>query len=96
MDDYCGALFAACTDFRVGEAVKYLKNEKSLRIVVRYRSSEFPRKDEDSIIRELQLSGVRLLNDLISYDYRTANCEEERAAVKKFCDILFSEAVGKL
>jgi len=90
MNDYRVAQFAACTDFRVGEAVKYLKDRKKCRIVVRYKVSGKMRKDERALIRELHLSGVRLLNDLSGYNYRKANQTEERAAVHKFCEVMLS------
>ncbi len=47
LDDYYWAQFAACTDYRVGEAIKYL-TAKDFRIVVRYRSSADPVKEERS------------------------------------------------
>jgi hypothetical protein len=93
MNDYRLAQFAACTDFRVGEAVRYLRDTKKCRIVVRYKVSTDIRKDEYSVIRELHLSGVRLLNDFSSYDYRMANETEERAAVQGFCDVILSKSV---
>lgn len=92
MNDYRLAQFAACTDFRVGEAVRYLRDSKKCRIVVRYRTSAAMRKDEYGLIRELQLSGVRLMNEFSSYDYRTANETEERAAVQRFCDVIISKS----
>jgi len=92
MNDYYLAQFAACTDFRVGEAVRYLRDSKKCRIVVRYRVSTEMRKDEYGLIRELHLSGVRLMNDFSSYDYRTADETEERAAVQRFCDVIISKS----
>jgi hypothetical protein len=88
MNDYCGANFSACTDFCVGEAVKYLKTTKNKRVVVRYRPSVDPPKEEKATIRELLISGVRLLNCLPRYDYRTATATEERDAIRKFCDMI--------
>lgn len=92
MNDYRLAQFAACTDFRVGEAVRYLRDSKRCRIVVRYKKSAEMRKDEHSLIRELQLSGVRLINEFSSYDYRTANATEERAVVQRFCEVMLSKS----
>ena len=88
MSDYQSAQFAACTDFRVGEAIRYLRDQRSLRIVVLYKKSEDPRKDECILIRDLQISGIRLLNSLPSYDYLRANRDEERRTVRKFCEML--------
>ena len=88
MEDYCLAQFQACTDFRVGEAVRYLRGTKRYQIVLRYRASAEPSKDEYHLLRKLQLSGFRLLNDLLGYNYRTAQETHERAVVQKFCDVL--------
>ncbi len=86
MDDYWAKQFAACTDFRVGEAIRYLRDIRKFRIIVRYKQSSQPRKDEYATVRDLQTSGVRLLNDLLSYSYKDANEDEERTAVQKFCE----------
>lgn len=96
MNDYCLAQFSACTDFRVGEAVRYLRDSKNCRIVVRYKMSTEVRREEYSLIRELQLSGVRLLNDFSSYDYRTANEAEERTAVQRFCDVIVNKSESSM
>ncbi len=88
MRDYSLANFAACTDFCVGEAIKYLKSEKNYRIVVRYTASSDPLRQEKAIIRRLLVSGVRLLNCLPRYDYRTDDEGVERETVRKFCDML--------
>jgi hypothetical protein len=90
MNDYQSAQFAACTDFRVGEAIQYLRNQRGLRIVVRYKKSNDPGKDEYTLIRDLLLSGLRLLNSLPSYDYLKADNEEERRTAQRFCDMLLA------
>ena len=91
MNDYRLANFTAPTDFCVGEAVKYLKGTKNYRIVVRYRSSPDPAKEEKTIIRSLLVSGVWLVNYLPRYDYRTDSEAEERGVVQRFCD-MFTES----
>jgi hypothetical protein len=88
MGDYWSKNFAAPTDFRVGEAIVYLRDEKKLRILVRYKQCSQPARDEYVAIRNLQTSGTRLLNDLTSYRYKDADPTEERGAVRSFCDIL--------
>jgi len=88
MEDYEQANFAASTDFRVGEAAKYLRNTRMCRVVVKYKPSKDPPKDEREIIRTLVLEGARLLNCLPSYDYHQADEESEREAVQRFCDML--------
>lgn len=87
MNDYRLANFKACTDFCVGEAVKYLQS-KNYPVVVRHKASPDPPKDEKGIIRNLLVSGVRLLNCLPRYDYRTDSEDEERKAVHQFCEML--------
>ena len=94
MNDYCLANFNACTDFCVGEAVKYLKSAKNYRVTVRYRPSLNPGKEEKAIIRGLLVSGVRLLNCLPRYDYRTDSKAEEREVVQRFCDMLAANHAG--
>lgn len=89
MSDYQNAQFAASTDFRVGEAIRYLRDQRSLRIVVRYKKSKDPGKDEYTLIRDLQLFGLRLLNSLPSYDYVKAD-EEERRTAQRFCEMLLA------
>ena len=89
MEDYVAGSFDAPTDFRVCEAARYLEEEKQCRILVRYKPSRHPREDEHALIRELQLEGIRLLNDFVSYDYRTAKRRQERRYLRRFCDVLF-------
>lgn len=88
MWDYCTAQFQACTDFRVGEAIKYLREHKGCRITLRYKASDNPPKDERELIRELQVSGPRLLNGLVAYDYQATKPETERLFIRRFCDLL--------
>jgi hypothetical protein len=88
MDDYCVKQFGAATDFRVGEAICYIRDEWKFTIVVRYKPSSDRKKEEYLIVRNLQTSGVRLLNDLLSYNYKHADKQDEREAVRKFCDVL--------
>jgi hypothetical protein len=88
MNDYRLASFSACTDFCVGEATRYLTGARNFRVIVRYRTSISPRTEEKRIIRDLLISGVRLLNCLPRYDYLTAGEAEERDAIHRFCDLL--------
>ena len=88
LDDYYWAMFSASTDFRVGEAVRYLST-KGYRIVVKYRSSADPLKEEAEIIKSLQECDRRtLLNELGGFDYRTADEAEERRRVQQFLGTL--------
>jgi len=88
MDDYCVKQFGAATDFRVGEAICYIRDEWKFKIVVRYKPSSDRKKEEYLIVRNLQTSGFRLLNDLLGYNYKLADKQDEREAVRKFCDVL--------
>ena len=88
MNDYCVKQFGAATDFRVGEAISYLRDVRGFQIVVRYRPSADRKRDEYLTVRNLQTSGVRLLNDLVSYNYRQADKLDERDAIYKFCEVL--------
>ena len=88
MNDYCVAGFRACTDFRAGEAIRYLREVKNYRIVARYKPSESRKNDEKNLIRQLLLLGVRLLNSFPSYNYRVANETDERTAIQNYCDML--------
>jgi len=95
MNDYDLANFKACTDFCVGEAVKYLTNTKKVRVVVRHRPSPEPLKEEKTIVRRLLVSGVWLLNCLPRYDYRIDSENEERAVVHSFCDMFIGSRTGQ-
>lgn len=84
LDDYYWAMFSAPTDFRVGEAIRYLST-KGHRIVVKYKSSEDPKGEEAKIIEDLGRLH-RLLNDLRGFDYRKADESKERLSVQKFLE----------
>jgi hypothetical protein len=91
MNDYHWAEFQASTDFRVGEAVKYLTRKKR-RIVAKYKASADRRKEEKAIICALHADKKILLNDSPSYDYRTATPDEERAKVQDHINKIFRAA----
>lgn len=87
MRDYRLANFSACTDFCVGEAVRYLTSEKKYRVTLRYKQSDDPPKDEKLMIRLLMISGIWLVNCLPRYDYRTDDEAQERQLIHRFCDM---------
>jgi hypothetical protein len=89
--DYQAAHFQAPTDFRVGEAIKYLVGEKACTVHFLYRPTTTHRSDEKVMIRELLLSGYLLLNFLASFDYTSASLAEERTLVHRFCNIVFAQ-----
>jgi len=88
MNDYRLANFTACTDFHVGEAVRYPNREQCYRVIVRYKLSEDSPKEEAATIRSLLLKGVRLLNCLPGYDCQKADKAEGKKTVQSFCDML--------
>lgn len=87
MSDYRMASFKAVTDFAVGEAAKYLRDEKGWSVYVRYKPSRDRKQDELTLISELSQTN-KLLNDLERYDYRTATKQEELRRIHEFCNKL--------
>ena len=87
LNDYYWAMFDASTDFRVGEAIRYL-SAKGYRVLVKYKSSADRRKEESEIIRDLRSLRRTLLNDLRGYNYQKANQSDERLRIQKFLDTL--------
>jgi hypothetical protein len=80
-------MFSAPTDFRVGEAVKYL-GTKGYRTVVKYRPSVDPRGEEAAIIKDLRSLALILLNCLSGFDFQKADESEERSRVQSFMDTM--------
>jgi hypothetical protein len=87
LNDYHWAEFQASTDFRVGEAVKYLTT-RSLRVVAKYKLSAERKNDERNIINALRMEGWALLNDRRGYDYRKTTAEAQRLKVKEYVEDL--------
>lgn len=91
MQDYIQASFKASTDFKVGEAIKYLQ-QRNYSIAVKCKPAgpnKVDRMDEErEVVRRLHIEGFQLLNDLRGYNYRTANEEKERIAIQMFCENL--------
>jgi len=85
--DYQAASFHAPTDFRVGDAIRYLTVERHCNMDFLYRPSASHLKDEKLLIRELLLSGYPLLNFLGAFDYRVTNAADERKIIHKFCEM---------
>ena len=90
ISDYISANFKASTDFKVGEAIKYLQG-KGYKIIIKYKLSEDRKRDQSEIIKDFQNSGCRLLNELLGYDYKRANENEERERIKRFCDNILTK-----
>lgn len=90
MDDYLGADFKAQADFKVGEAIKYLRDMRGLRVVVGYKTSANRLVEEKILIEQCSAAGP-LLNQLRGYNYNTATIEDERVKVQRFCDQLIED-----
>lgn len=93
MGDYFRAQFAAPTDFKVGEAVRRLTSTEDARVTVGYRECRDPedrKHAEAELINSLRKKGVKLLNDITGYDYRTADQDAEQHRVNDFCDELIA------
>lgn len=82
--DYMSANFSASTDFKVGEAIKYLRH-LGLRVVVKFIKSHSRKDDEKQIIQQFRRT-CRLLNDLKGYSYRSADADVERRKIQQFID----------
>jgi hypothetical protein len=90
--DYMSANFSASTDFKVGEAVKYLRNYGA-RIFVKFKETHDRREEEKVLLHKLRRS-VKLLNDLKGYRYGEADIDDERQKIHRFMEeiLLCSEA----
>ena len=88
IEDYQCREFGACTDFRIGEAIKYLSETRQCGIELRFKQSQKRQKGERDLIRELLLADCPLLNHLSAYDYKVANREEEIQIIARFCEMI--------
>jgi len=84
MGDYQGRAFNACTDFRVGQAIKFLIEDLKYEIVVRHKQVDDRFKKEKDLIEELGKQ-YPLLNRLPAYDYAKADELIEITRVQTFC-----------
>jgi hypothetical protein len=88
LGDYISAKFSCCPDFKVGEAIKYLRS-RNLDVRFRYRQSADPKEEEKRLLQEekrrLKECGkeYRLLNEHPGYDYRTCDIEEKKRKVEE-------------
>jgi len=87
--DYVSAQFTASTDFKVGEAIRYLRS-LGLVVGIKYKESHCRKIEEKEFIAALRKE-TQLLNDLKGYDYKLANEDDERAKVHKFIMELVQE-----
>jgi len=87
--DYISAKFTAATDFKVGEAIRYLKS-LGFEVRIKYNESNNRKTEERTIINQLQRKS-RLLNELKGFQYTVANENDERLKIQKYMDILIQE-----
>ena len=89
LGDYLSAQFSAPTDFKVGEAIKYLLSI-GYEVGVKYKESQSRKVDEKSVLDELRKNS-KMLNDLPGYDYKTADEMKEKLKIHDFIRSLFRE-----
>ena len=87
--DYISAKFTAPTDFKVGEAIRYLRS-LGLDVRIKYKESSNRKMEERTIINQLRRKS-RLLNELEGFQYTGSNENDERARIQKFMKILVQE-----
>jgi hypothetical protein len=85
--DYVSAKFSASTDFKVGEAIKYLRT-LGYKILIKYKESEDRRNEEKGVINEFKQKNKTypLLNEIDGYGYTNADENSERLKIRKFID----------
>jgi len=90
MADHFRASFTCPTDFNVGNAVKYLRDQKGYEVKVKFGRSfdQKPErlKDEDKIKQELISKKWLLLNGELGYDLKTQTQDAQLQLVKNLCD----------
>jgi hypothetical protein len=87
---YVTAPFSSQTDFKVGEAIRFLR-ARGCYVGVRYKCSQSPRDDERQLCEYFRRNH-RLLNDLPGYDYKKSSEDYERARVHTFMEDILAEA----
>lgn len=89
--DYVSAKFSASTDFKVGEAIKYLL-QKKIKIKFLFKESENRKSEEKRLIEEYEnfltekYGDLKLLNHFDGYNYKNAEENKERQKIREFVD----------
>ncbi len=91
--DYISAQFGAPTDFKVGEAVRYLR-ELGFTVGIKYKESSDRKKEEKAFIDRLK-KNHRLINELKGFNYKSAMKQDERARIRDFVETLVLEKGAK-
>jgi hypothetical protein len=87
--DYISANFSAPTDFKVGEAIRYLQS-KNFSVWMFFKESS-NRKEEESDLLDKLRKRYRLLNDFPGYIYTQSNRKKERIKIHKFIEGILKE-----
>ena len=82
LGDYISANFSTPTDFKVGEAIKYIRTF-GYNVRIKYKET-LDRKNKEREISSYLRERYSLLNDLPGYDYLTAIESDERLKVQEF------------
>lgn len=88
--DYISANFTAATDFKVGEAIKYIQSFK-FHVGAQYKETNNRKEEEKQIIKELS-EDYLLLNDLAGFHYSSANIHEEKIRIHNFVGRIINES----
>jgi hypothetical protein len=88
--DYLRANFNAPTDFKVGEAIKLLR-ERGCDVFIRFKYTEYRRPAEKDLINKLG-ADYHLLNKLNGYRYETADKQEQRIKISDFVEKMLAVA----
>ena len=98
--DYLAANFYAPTDFRVGEAIRYL-HSKGYVIGFRYKPSQRRKEEQNQFVKQVNNSATqpKLLNRKLGYNYQTIPKsmierfkEKQRKEIHRFIDRFLSTA----
>jgi hypothetical protein len=83
--DYVSAKFSAQTDFKVGIAAKHLQL-LGFGVFIKYGETSNRKADEESLKREYQAKGYKLLNGRFGYRYERADRKEMKEKITTFVD----------
>lgn len=90
--DYVSANFTASTDFKVGEAVKFLR-QRGLEVLVRFWECTDRKLEEKRVINILRASHL-LLNDFKGYRRDNPDAETQRREICNFMEKLVNSVGG--
>ena len=93
MDDYFWADFQATTDFRVGQAIKYLCSLEGGKVLARYQACADPRAEENAILNKLREGKAILLNGT-GYDYKRDDKDAIADSVQEKCKAIIAAGGG--